>query len=525
MSSEVCPFCGKTYKRLKSHLPHCKAAANPKTPPTPHDVTANPATAASQLASVLSEKKTTQTKKSTKVSDVSSVSPPSLSPTTSLKNVNTSSDSQPASSSPISTSLPPSTKKKKLKLSDQIKMANITSSTSLSPSLSPSPALSKPKKQSLRALIDAAKSNQLSKGQLEGTGISSLSPVTSPLSSVTKTNPDRDTFAHAALPSTDAKPKRASKKKVSQSLSKTKNTSASRDSTVSKSRAKGNFWEDSEGEKEDLSGNEILWKSESSSHQAKVTLQDVKTILRRPKTSGQSSGAGILGQIESSLSPVPTENRKDDISHLVTTKPLSNQLPSTSLQPKALTPAKRKKSKQASLILLQDDGSLHSKLSSPGTPLLSDHLSSQMSQATLLPPTVSLKTSHHMTSLTQFSNPPRFPLATQTLSVRVETVEKPQFEARRENARSDGAKGDLNQRCLGQVRLRELPDWLACKTPTHPRDVVQIMQRGWQWYYKRYIDVKRGSVGGLGMLLAGYCVLSYIWSYPHIKRDRWRKYH
>lgn len=81
---------------------------------------------------------------------------------------------------------------------------------------------------------------------------------------------------------------------------------------------------------------------------------------------------------------------------------------------------------------------------------------------------------------------------------------------------------------------------------------------GWQWYYKRYIDVKRGSVGGLGMLLAGYCVLSYIWSYPHIstcvdssvfvyvavrfgdnttsqwllffflffpERDRWRKYH
>uniref|UniRef100_A0A3B5L614 Uncharacterized protein n=1 Tax=Xiphophorus couchianus TaxID=32473 RepID=A0A3B5L614_9TELE len=41
----------------------------------------------------------------------------------------------------------------------------------------------------------------------------------------------------------------------------------------------------------------------------------------------------------------------------------------------------------------------------------------------------------------------------------------------------------------------------------------------------RYIDVKKGSVGGLSMLLAGYCVLSYIWSYPHIKLSRWRKYH
>ncbi|KAJ0015713.1 hypothetical protein NQD34_014003 [Periophthalmus magnuspinnatus] len=31
MSSEVCPFCGKSFKRLKSHLPHCKAAAGSTT--------------------------------------------------------------------------------------------------------------------------------------------------------------------------------------------------------------------------------------------------------------------------------------------------------------------------------------------------------------------------------------------------------------------------------------------------------------------------------------------------------------
>lgn len=30
--------------------------------------------------------------------------------------------------------------------------------------------------------------------------------------------------------------------------------------------------------------------------------------------------------------------------------------------------------------------------------------------------------------------------------------------------------------------------------------------------------MKKGGVGGLGMLLAGYCVLSYIWSYPHISK-------
>ncbi|XP_067431770.1 uncharacterized protein si:dkey-21c1.4 [Thunnus thynnus] len=535
MSSEVCPFCGKTYKRLKTHLPHCKAAAKSKTPPTQHDVTANPTTSSSQLAAGLSENKSTQTKKSKKVPEVSSGPPPSLSPATSLKSANTSFASQPASSSLSSISLPPSTKKKKQKLSDQIKMASSTtisldSSPSLSPS--PSPALSKPKKKSLRTLIEAAKSNQVSKGPLGGTSSSSLSPVTSPLNSGTKTNPD--SCASPALLSTDAKPKRASKKKVSQSLSKTKNTSASVDSKVKESSARGtarnNFWEDSEGEREDLSGNEMLWKSERSSRQARITLQDVKTALGRAKNNGESSRMGILGQIESSLSPVPAGNQKEDVSCSLTAKPPSNQLPSTSLQHKELTPAKRKKSKQAShLIPLQDDGSLQSKLSSPATPLLSDHLSSQVSQATPLPLTFTmnegLKSGHHMTSLTHLSSPHRFPLATQTLPVRVETTETLRLEARRENTAGDGAKGGLNQRSLGQVRLRELPEWLACKSPSHPRDVVEMMQRGWQWYYRRYIDVKRGSVGGLGMLLAGYCVLSYIWSYPHIKRDRWRKYH
>lgn len=45
-----------------------------------------------------------------------------------------------------------------------------------------------------------------------------------------------------------------------------------------------------------------------------------------------------------------------------------------------------------------------------------------------------------------------------------------------------------------------------------------MRQSGWQWYYRKYIDVKKGGVGGVGMLLAGYCILSYIWSYPHMSK-------
>ncbi|XP_055360528.1 uncharacterized protein C17orf80 homolog isoform X2 [Betta splendens] len=85
--------------------------------------------------------------------------------------------------------------------------------------------------------------------------------------------------------------------------------------------------------------------------------------------------------------------------------------------------------------------------------------------------------------------------------------------------------GALTQRRLGQVRLRELPEWLVCRAPRTPRELVDTVHRGWQWYHRRYMDVRRGGAGGLGLLLAGVCVLSYVWTYPHIKRERWRKYH
>uniref|UniRef100_A0A3Q2Y444 Uncharacterized protein n=1 Tax=Hippocampus comes TaxID=109280 RepID=A0A3Q2Y444_HIPCM len=83
-------------------------------------------------------------------------------------------------------------------------------------------------------------------------------------------------------------------------------------------------------------------------------------------------------------------------------------------------------------------------------------------------------------------------------------------------------------RSLGQVTLRELPEWMACRMYSYALGLLKICcasPTGWQWYYRKYIDVRKGGVGGLGMLLAGYCVLSYVWSYPHLKHERWRKYH
>lgn len=529
MSSEVCPFCGKTYKRLKKHLPHCKAAASSKTPPTERDVTANQASS-SQLAAALSEPTAKSTKTLSKTDakkgrKVSPATPQALSP---------------------SGSLPPSTKKKKPKLSEEMETATVP----LISTQSPSP-ISNPKKRSLRA-----------EKYLPSPFVADLINSRTTAQTEIKTNPDKNLVednAHPAFVPTDTKPKRAVKMKVPktakavQSLSTPRDTSSPLVSKVNNTspHLKEDFLVDDRGEIEDTSLTKLFLTS-GSGQKTRITLQGVKATLGRTKTrpsilSQIQTTHDLSSEISSHLSPVslPTGNQDVD-SCLVKTKSLSNQPPSSGSQHAELRSVKTKSSKSKSLIPLQHDGCPRPELTSPATPLISGHLSSQMSQARLLPHTVSmnqgLKVARHMTglpqispSLHQLSSPKLFLLASQTLPepAREETLrgddgvrtEKSQLGIGKQNTADGGTKGVLTQRSLGQVRLKELPEWLAYRTPTHPRDVVEMVHRGWQWYYKKYIDVKKGGVGGVSMLLAGYCVLSYIWSYPHIKRDRWRKYH
>lgn len=37
-------------------------------------------------------------------------------------------------------------------------------------------------------------------------------------------------------------------------------------------------------------------------------------------------------------------------------------------------------------------------------------------------------------------------------------------------------------------------------------------------YYNKYINVKKGGIGGVAMLLAGYVAISYLWEYDHISK-------
>ncbi|XP_053367060.1 uncharacterized protein si:dkey-21c1.4 isoform X1 [Clarias gariepinus] len=90
---------------------------------------------------------------------------------------------------------------------------------------------------------------------------------------------------------------------------------------------------------------------------------------------------------------------------------------------------------------------------------------------------------------------------------------------------STQSQAPVTQLRLGDVRLNELASWYGAHSPKSPKEALTIVNKGWQWYYRKYIDVQKGGFGGIAMLIGSYCVLSYIWNYPNIKKHRWRKYH
>ncbi|XP_060951116.1 mucin-2 [Limanda limanda] len=528
MSSEVCPSCGKTFKRLKTHLPHCKAA-NSQT---------NPSQTPSSPPLGAGDREPTAKGKKSRESLSTAASPRAKKSTTSAA------AQKPDSTDPSSSSPPPSTRKKREKLSEQIKLASTPSSTTSSlissPPLSPPSTASKPKKKSLRALIEAANTDRATKGTLGGTGsasehmLSGSTPVlTDPLSSRTFNPPETNIKTDAIPLATDTKPKEAPKKKASKTKRAEQAPPTNKDPDLdsldsgfdNRPHVRDDLWVDN---------------TSGSGDQARITLQDAKALLGRTKTSTTSrkriqTETETTDDLSSSnrLDPrlkaatVPAETGKDVVRSSVTTQSVSEQLLGASSQQTELLLVKERssKSKEAFLIPVEHDGSSQPKLFFPESPL---------SQTSPPPGSVGAIPGQKVglvslpLSTIQFSSPRLLPLATRTLPARVETVRAADWrilEDRKQNAAHTGKEEAGTRPGLGEVKLRDFPQWLGCRVPSRPRDAVEIVQKGWQWYYRKYIDVKKGGVGGVGMLLAGYCVLSYIWSYPHIKHDRWRKYH
>ncbi|XP_031984598.1 uncharacterized protein C17orf80 homolog isoform X1 [Corvus moneduloides] len=89
---------------------------------------------------------------------------------------------------------------------------------------------------------------------------------------------------------------------------------------------------------------------------------------------------------------------------------------------------------------------------------------------------------------------------------------------------SQGQQGPLSERPLMEVRLGELHTWISTCNFS-PQGLLGAVQKAWSSYCAKYIHVRQGGPAGISMLLAGYCLLSYGWNYQHLKQHRWRKYH
>ncbi|XP_041756281.1 flocculation protein FLO11 [Coregonus clupeaformis] len=435
-SSETCPFCGKNFKRLNSHLPRCKMAPvatttqSSQTPPGPPDLITDKNSKKTSLSLSSSSPSTT----STKSKKTSSLSPsPALSPlaiTTKSKktssSLTTTKNSKKAPSPSSSSSS--TTSKKRQKLLDETLVLS-------KDSLAKDPAKTHTKPKAIAKLKAAPV------------------PATAPLST---------------------KAKAASKKKVSLREQIELSTQTARAAaTLSQ---------------ESLSGAQSearpFWKVEVGSSREEVGGEEKL----------QCSGSG---------QPRPS------IQDHTTLKPDWLYSKTTALDHNPTITADLNKD------------SLRSKTSNRGL-LTVNHVSSVLDRVQT---TTADRNKDYLCNKTRR-------LLTVDLgqtSARTESATANQ-SVTREKAPFDTMKYGTEQRImgtlsLGEVRLKELPGWIATRAPRNPRNGVQALNSGWQWYYRRYIDVRKGGVGGVAMLLAGYCILGYTWHYPHIKHDRWRKYH
>lgn len=274
----MCPFCGKTYKRLKSHLPHCKAAASKDTPPISREGarTREPPRFSSPKEEKPPQKLPVsagvQSKKSKKVSAQ-----------TGLRTGN----SQLAAFA----TLPSSAKKKKQKLSEQIKAAVAPPAAAVSPSSQPRslhPTTSETTKTTDRVFIEAEVPQKLIKGAPERTRgqqaaqakISREEGISTPASQPT-----------GQQGSTKGK---VSKEKATQALPLRENYTP-KEKTAG-ARQRNQDWVTSERKPKDLS----VHVDSGDGRQSRITLQDVTAALGRDRKALKSSRPSILVQIASS---------------------------------------------------------------------------------------------------------------------------------------------------------------------------------------------------------------------------------
>ncbi|XP_069879713.1 ATP synthase subunit f, mitochondrial-like [Dipodomys merriami] len=82
----------------------------------------------------------------------------------------------------------------------------------------------------------------------------------------------------------------------------------------------------------------------------------------------------------------------------------------------------------------------------------------------------------------------------------------------------------LKEKKRMDVKLVELPNWILMRDFT-PKGIAGAFWRVYDRYFNKYINVKKGSIAGINMVLAYYVLFNYCHCYRELKHERHRKYH
>ena len=73
----------------------------------------------------------------------------------------------------------------------------------------------------------------------------------------------------------------------------------------------------------------------------------------------------------------------------------------------------------------------------------------------------------------------------------------------------------VKEKKLMEVKLGELPGSILMQDFTS-KGITGAFQRGYYGYYNKYINVKKGGVAGISMVLAAYVLFNYCRSYKEL---------
>ncbi|XP_044771656.1 ATP synthase subunit f, mitochondrial isoform X1 [Neomonachus schauinslandi] len=73
----------------------------------------------------------------------------------------------------------------------------------------------------------------------------------------------------------------------------------------------------------------------------------------------------------------------------------------------------------------------------------------------------------------------------------------------------------VKEKKLMDVKLGELPSWILMRDFT-PKGIAGAFQRGYYRYYNKYVNVKKGGVAGISMVLAAYVLFNYCRCYKEL---------